>query len=298
MNEQESGERSRRPLRNVASMLGFGVLLALIILLTKGPPVGRGDGGRLTFTQADLAQVQAGFERTRSRQPTGPELREAFDRYVRDEVLYREALVLGLDRNDPTVKMSLVRKITMLGTSQARTTEPTDAELIAYYELRAERYRTPASFDLLQIYFSPEKRGAQLETDVVEFLARLQGQEPRPEELGALGDVIMLPPAAEDMDENQLARTFGVAFRDAVMSLAVGNWEGPVESSFGWHLVKILRREESRIPEWTEVRGRIVSDLKYESAGAAEEQFYAEILPRHQVVFSKGLNAALEGDDR
>jgi peptidyl-prolyl cis-trans isomerase C len=191
-----------------------------------------------------------------------------------------------------------VRKITMLGTSQARTTEPTDAELIAYYELRAERYRTSASFDLLQIYFSPEKRGAQLETDVVEFLARLQGQEPRPEELGALGDVIMLPTAAEDMDEDQLARTFGVAFRDAVMSLAVGSWEGPVESSFGWHLVKILRREESRIPEWTEVRDRIASEMKFEGGQAAEDQFYAEILPRHEVVFSKGLNDLLEEGDR
>ncbi|UCC28785.1 MAG: peptidyl-prolyl cis-trans isomerase [Phycisphaerales bacterium] len=278
-------------------MFGFGLLLALAILLAKGPPVDREDGGRVAFTEADLAHVHAAFERTWSRRPTGIELRKAFDRYVRDEVLYREALARGLDRNDPVVKMSLVRKITMLGTAAAEAVEPTDAELKAYFELRTERYRIPASFNLMQVCLSPEKHGEHIGTVAAELLAGLREKEPRPEELVELGDMLMLPNVAKDMSEDQLARTFGTEFQSAVMALPVGQWEGPVESGFGLHLVKITHREESRIPEWTEVRDRIAYDMQFEGRKAAEDQFYAEVLPRYQVVYSEGVGAFLEGDD-
>ncbi len=297
MTDPEREKQPRRLLGTAAHMLGFGLLLALVILLAKGPPVDREDGGRVAFTEADLAQVRARFERTWSRPPTAIELRKAFDRYVRDEVFYREALARGLDRNDPVVKMSLVRKITMLGTAQAQAAEPTDAELKAYLELRTERYRIPASFSLMQVYLNPDKHGENIGTDAAELLSKLRKEDPPPEELAELGDMLMLPNVLNDTSEDQLARKFGTAFRDAVMSLAVGRWEGPVESGFGLHLVKITRREESRIPEWTEVRDRIARDMQYEGRKAAEDQFYAEILPRYQVVYSEGVGAFLEGDD-
>jgi hypothetical protein len=251
----------------------------------------------VVFTEADLAQVSATFERTWSRPPTAVELRKAFDRYVRNEVFYREALARELDRNDPVIKMSLVRKITMLGTAQAQAAEPSDAEMKAYFELRTERYRIPASFNLMQVYLSPDKHGERIGTVAAELLAGLREQDPRPEALAELGNMLMLPNVAKDISEEQLARTYGTVFRDNVMSLAVGRWEGPVESGYGLHLVKVTRREESQIPEWTEVRDRIAMDMQYEGSKAAEDQFYAEILPRHQVVVSEGLGALLEGDD-
>ena len=297
MTVPQQEKQPRRIWRTAAHMLGFGLLVALAILLAKGPPVDREDGGRVAFTEADLAHVRAAFQRTWSRPPTAIELRKAFDRYVRDEVLYREALARGLDRNDHVVKMSLVRKITMLGTAAAQAAQPTDAELKAYFELRTERYRIPASFNLMQVCLSPDKHGEHIETVVAELLAKLREEDPRPEELAELGDLLMLPNVVKDMSEEQLARTFGTEFESAVMSLPVGRWEGPVESGFGLHLVKITHREESRIPLWTEVRDRIATDMRFEGRKAAEDQLYAEILPRFQVVYSEGVGALLEGDD-
>ena len=296
MTDPEREKQPRRSWGTAAHMLGFGLLLAVVILLAQGPPLDRDDGGRVFFTEADLAHVSAAFERTWSRPPTAVELRKAFDRYVRDEVFYREALARELDRNDPVVKMSLVRKITMLGTAQAQAAEPTDAELKAYYELRTERYRIPASFNLMQVCLSADKHGENIGAVAAELLAGLREEDPPPEELAGLGDMLMLPNVVRDMSENQLAGTFGTEFRDAVMSLAAGDWEGPVESGFGLHLVKIARREESRIPEWTEVRDLLASDMQYEGRKAAEDQFYAELLPRYQVVYSEGLGALLEGE--
>ncbi len=296
MTDPEREKQPRRSWGTATHMLGFGLLLAVVILLAQGPPLDRDDGGRVFFTEADLAHVSAAFERTWSRPPTAVELRKAFDRYVRDEVFYREALARELDRNDPVVKMSLVRKITMLGTAQAQAAEPTVAELKAYYELRTERYRIPASFNLMQVCLSADKHGENIGAVAAELLAGLREEDPPPEELAGLGDMLMLPNIVRDMSENQLAGTFGTEFRDAVMSLAAGDWEGPVGSGFGLHLVKITRREESRIPEWTEVRDLIASDMQYEGRNAAEDQFYAELLPRYQVVYSERLGALLEGE--
>jgi len=179
----------------------------------------------------------------------------------------------------------------------AENREPTDAELKAYFDLRSERYRIPASFDLVQVSVSRDKHGEQLDAVAAERLAQLRETEPSPEQLAELSDIVMLPGAVRDAPEDELARTFGTEFQKAVISLAVGKWEGPVKSGFGMHLVKITHREESRIPEWTDVRDRIAADLQFEGRKAAEDQFYAEVLPRYQVVFSEGVSALLEGAD-
>ena len=276
-------------------LLGFGVLTALLLLLAQGPPVDGEESARVAFTTADVAQVRATFERTWSRPPTAVELQNAFERYVRSEVLYREALARGLDRNDPVVKMSLVRKITMLGTARAQAAEPTDEELEAYFDLRAERYRVPASLSLVQVYLNRDRRAETLDTDAARLLSGLRDEDPGPGEVAERGDASMLPSALRDASEEEIGRTFGEDFRQAVVSLPVGPWQGPVESGFGLHLVKITHREDSRIPQWMEVRDRIVTDLVYEGRQAAEDQFYSEVLPRYQVVYDEGVLAALEG---
>jgi hypothetical protein len=285
--------RPRR--RTTVYLLGFGLLTAMVMLLAKGPPVDGQNLTRVTFTTADVAQVAAKFQRTWSRPPTDVELQRAFEQYVRSEVLYREALARGLDRNDPVVRMSLVRKITMLGTAQAQDTAPTDEELEAYFELRAERYRIPATLSLVQIYLNPDRRGDAIDRDATELLARLTEENPPFEKLAELGDSFLLPNTASNVSEDELARTFGEIFRETVVTLPVGQWTGPVESGYGLHLVHVIQREDSRIPDWNDVRERVVTDLLYEGRQAAEDQFYAEVLPRYQVIYAEGVAAALEG---
>ena len=196
------------------------------------------------------------------------------------------------------VKMSLVRKITMLGTSQAQTAEPTNAELKAYFELRSERYRIPARFNLAQVYVSPDKHGERVGDVAADLLIRLRSEDPPAEVLIELGDKLMMQNVVTDSSEEDLARTFGAAFGDAVLRLPVGTWEGPVESAYGLHLVKITHRQEPRIPDWSDVRDRVTTDMQYEGRAGAEDQLYAEILPRYQVVISEGMEALLEGDDK
>ena len=278
-----------------AHLFAFGVLLALAMMLVKGTPGDTEDAGRVVFTEADVAQVRAIIVRTWKRPPTAAELRKGFEQYIRDEILYREAIALKLDRSDPTVRLAMVRKITMMGTAQAEAAELKEEEIQAYFTLRTERYRIPARVDLMQAYLSKDSRGDRVQADAAQLLEFLKQREPQPKELAGLGDISLFGSVYTDMSEQDLDRTFGSGFGAAVLALNPGEWSAPVESSYGLHLVKVTTRMDSRIPELTEVIDRVVTDIRYENRQAAEDQFYAEIVPRYQILFDEAALAVLEG---
>ncbi|MCH8872887.1 hypothetical protein IH824_08985 [candidate division KSB1 bacterium] len=153
-NSKESTMQKPGSWRTVAHLIAFGLLLALGMILVRGTPGESENSSRVVFTEADVAQVRAKFMPTWNRPPTAVELRKGLEQYVRDEILYREALARNPDRADPTVRLAMVRKITMMGVAQAEAAELTDEDVEAYFALRKERYRIPARVDMVQGYLS------------------------------------------------------------------------------------------------------------------------------------------------
>ncbi len=294
-NSKESIIQKQGSWRTFAHLFAFGLLLTLVMILVRGAPGDSENASRVVFTEADVAQVRAKFMRTWNRPPTAVELRKGLERYVRDEILYREALTRNLDRADPTVRLAMVRKITMMGVALAEAAELTDEDVEAYFALRKERYRIPARVDMVQVYLNKDKRGDSIRTDAEELLESLNNREPQPEELAQYGDVSMLRNIYTDMSEQDLDRVFGGNFGSAVVAAAPGQWYGPIESGYGLHLIKVRHREESRIPDLTDVVQRVITDMRYEGRQAAEDQFYGEIAPRYQVLYDEAALAALEG---
>ncbi len=284
--------------RTVAHLIAFGLLLALGMILVRETPGESDNSSRVVFTEADVAQVRAKFMRTWNRPPTAVELRKGLEQYVRDEILYREALARNLDRADPTVRLAMVRKITMMGVAQAEAAELTDEDIQAYFALRKERYRIPARVDMVQVYLNKDKRGENIQAEAEQLLDSLRKREPQPEQLAHFGDVSMLRNIYADMSEQDLDRVFGGDFGSTVVAVAPGQWHGPIESGYGLHLVKVTVREESRIPDITEVIQRVITDMRYEGRQAAEDQFYAEIVPRYQVLYDEAALAAIEGNEQ
>jgi hypothetical protein len=223
-------------------------------------------------------------------------LRRALAEHVRQEVLYREALFRGLDREDPVVRMAMVNKLKMIAAAQAEAVEPGDEEIQAYFTLRQERYRIPARVSFTQIYYSTDKRGDRARSDAEADLEKIRQQTPDPEEVLDWGDGSLLQTVVVDETEEGVSRMFGAEFGAAVVAQRPGPWEGPFESGYGLHLVKVDSRVESRIPDWTEVRGQVQTDMLYEARRAAEDQLYAEIASRYQVVYDPSIAELLEGD--
>ncbi len=280
----------RHPATHIV-ILGF--IVAAAILIAKGPPTGN-EAQRVVVTGADLMQLQAGFYRTWQREPTAVELRGELEKFIRQEVLYREALARGYDRDDLVVRRAMQQKMEFLASSQAMREPPTDEEVEAYFALRQERYRLPAVVSFAQVYVSPDKRGTSASQDAVEMLTRLRLEDPDLEDLGSWGDSIMLPMVVSGQTEPEIRSTFGEDFAVSVVAQELGEWEGPVVSGFGLHLVKVIKRQDSRIPDPREVGARVIGDMEYEARSASKEQLYQEIAQTYQIMLDRPVREVLE----
>jgi len=271
----------------------LGLIVAAAILIAKGPPSADASR-RVVVTGADLMQQRAAFMRTWQREPTADELRGALEQHIRQEVLYREALARDYDRDDLVVRRAMQQKMEFLAASQAMQEPPTEEEIEAFFALRQERYRLPAVLTFAQIYVSPDQRGVEAEQHAIDLLARLRSEDPEPATLTSWGDPIMLETSYADQTEREVSAAFGEVFAEAVVRLPIGEWQGPVSSGYGLHLVKVLRREESRVPEWREVAGRVISDMEFEAKAASRDQLYQEIAQNYEVVLDGQVRDFLE----
>jgi hypothetical protein len=271
----------------------LGVVVAGAILISKGPPSGD-ESRRVLLSGGDILQLKASFVRTWQREPTTIELRGALEQHIRQEILYREALARGYDRDDLVVRRAMQQKMEFLAASQALAEPPSDEEVEAFFSLRRERYRLPAIVSFAQVYISPDRRGARAEADAAEILARLRNEDPEPDGLPTWGDSIMLEPYYAGVTEREVSATFGDQFSAAVVAQEPGSWEGPLLSGYGLHLVKVVQREDSRIPDWSEIRARIINDIEFEAKASARDQLYQEIAQSYEIVLDSTARSVLE----
>lgn len=65
-----------------------------------------------------------------------------------------------------------------------------------------------------------------------------------------------------------------------------GNWEGPVESGYGLHLVYVNEREKSVAPDWADIKLKIQQDMRSDAEkAAARGLFYTEILRNYRITY-------------
>lgn len=272
----------RKPLLHI---LLLGILLALALLIAFGPPTSGDETHRVVIDDSDITQLRATWIRQWQREPTPGELRGLLQQFVREEVLYREALARGFDKDDLVVRRAMMRKMEFLGEAQVEAQEPPEEEIQAYFSLRQEKYRLPASISFRQVYFNRDQRGDHTETNAREVLAQLRRQHPGGNDLSAFGDPLMLQTYYTAQTEQQVRSQFGDKFARAIFSLPTGSWEGPLESGYGLHLVYVSEREEASTPDWQDIKATILQDMESEARKAAKELFYTEILRNYQVVY-------------
>ena len=281
----------------ITHIILFGFLLAVVLLIIFGIPTNKDDNRRIVISNSDIEQLWSTWKRTWQRDPTPAELRGQLQQYVREEVLYREALSRNYDRDDIVIRRSLVRKMDFLAEGQVEGRNLNDEEIKAYYNLRSERYRIPPKISFVHIYFNMDKRGDDIEPTINEALRRLGKFNPNDIDLSIYGDMFMLPSQFAKLTPREIQSQFGEIFANELLNLEPGKWHGPVQSGYGLHVVYISSRAASRIPDWTEVKSQIYNDMMIEEKIAAKEQFYTEILRQYQIVYENLPQEILSGND-
>jgi hypothetical protein len=282
-------KKAKKP--RLVRVLILSVLLAGVFWAVKGPPGDDGSRPKIVISETDVAHQAARWERMWNRSPTREELKKAVDGYVRNEILYREALARGMDREDPRVRMALIQKMQMLAAGQADARGVTDKDLAAFFALRKEQYKVPARLSVTHVFF---KDSDDAQSRAEKLLSEFLEKEPSKESLREAGDATMLDPVHQNVTATDLEKRFGTDFTAEVLSLTEGKWSGPVRSAYGLHLAKVFDRVPGRIPELLEVRDKVENDLRYEVGKASEEQGFQEIAGKYQIDISDGAEKMLQ----
>ncbi len=217
-----------------------------------------------------IDQLAASFSAVWKRTPTNDELDALIDEEVRAEVYYREALALGLDRNDTIVRQRMRQKMEFLLDTSAFLQEPEEGELEAYFATNQDFYRSEPRLAFDQIYLG--------EAPAREIVSNLLGalRSDSPADPATLGKRSFLPPQLGLSPPTAVNSVFGRGFFDLVAELPPGEWAGPVVSAYGVHLVRILTPLPARTPPLEEIRDAVLKNWREAKAQEIREQDYAE----------------------
>lgn len=243
---------------------------------------------QIEITAADIEHLRALWQRTWQRPPTPKELQGAIDARVREEILYREALAMGLDKDDTVIRRRLVQKLEFLSEGVATSVEPNSAELHRYLKEHAERYREPARLSFMQVYFNTDRHGPQTETITRKALQALSAGGGSPMEAGrGYGDRFVLGYAYGNESIADISHKFGQGFADAIAPLPPGRWHGPIASGYGLHLVYIEDRTPARTPPLAEVRDAVLHDYEQAKREKVMQAFYERLKQRYHIVIDE-----------
>lgn len=213
------------------------------------------------------AGIALGFERMMGRPPTDAEMDAAIARWVREEVLYREALRLGIEEGDAVVRRRLATKMDELAGAEAEMGQPSDAVLEQWLDRHAGDYRQGGLVSFEQLYFKTEA-AAQ---------AALAAKDPR-------GEAISLPGRMDRASLDGVAAVFGQGFAESLPpSSDAAEWQGPIASGYGWHLVRLLGREEGKLPKLAEIRGQVEADWRSATIAERRERAYQLLRDAYEV---------------
>jgi PPIC-type PPIASE domain len=276
-------------------LLGAGLFVAAGLM-------SKGDGaepGRIVVTKGQIEHLAAGYERVHQRPPSADELDGLIRDWVREEAYCREALALGLDRDDPVIRQRLRQKMEFVSDDVAAAPEPTDADLQRYLDEHAEAFRLERRYTFSQVYLNPEHRRDALARDTTATLAELR-KSGADADLAGLGDSFLLDHDFTGLPSSEVAKLFGEQFATALGALPNGEWQGPVESGYGVHLVLVRERTDGRVPALAEVRDAVRREWANVRRLEANEAFARQILERYVVTIERpngaGPNVAMRGD--
>ena len=260
------------------------VLAATLIFVAYSVWQNRSDKADSTIfvMTGELERLAALYTSEAGALPSETDMAAMVSDLVRDEALSREARRLGLDRDDTIITRRLAQKMSFVVSDLAEDPEPSRDELLDWHATHTERFTTPATLTFSHIYFSPDVRGDGTETDAADTLAQLNASSATA--LDNLGDPFMLQRQYGDVPLREVARQFGGEFANELSELSVSDeWQGPLPSAFGLHLVKLESSTPATVIPFDDIVDQVRKDWLENSRRIANEQAVRDIIARYTV---------------
>jgi hypothetical protein len=252
---------------------------------------------RIVVTEGRVQQLAQVFAKTWQRPPNSEELRGLIDSYVKEEVYYREALKLGLDRDDTLIRRRMQQKMEFVTEPADELLRADDATLQAYLDAHRDEFRVEPRFAFEQVFLKSAKTDEAPLARAEQMLAVLRAS-PADGVPPDAGDPTLLPGEMPLSPLSGIARNFGEPFAAKLTDLPEKEWAGPIRSPYGLHLVRVTERLDGYDTNLAEVRGAV--DQKWRTAKRDEFQAlaYDQMLAEYEVVLPSAGPSAPEPEPR
>jgi len=235
-----------------------------------------------------------------NRPPTRQEIEGLIQAYIKEDVLYRQAVAMGLNEDDPITRRRMAQKLEFLTSDLASFQQPDEGELKQFFEENQEAYRDPDLATFTQIFVDPDARGEATLVDAAEILEQVTAAGEPTEETTQLGDRFMLQNYFASVTELDIRRQMGSGFAEQVMKLQPGQWHGPVLSGYGVHLVYIHEFFTAPPPDFEAVQARVLEDWHVLKREEFNTEFLASLKDRYEIIVDelpadRLLDAQIEG---
>ena len=256
----------------------------------------------IVVTTGEIEWMKSAWEKRWNRPPTAEEFESLVQQYIKETVLYREALTMGLNKHDQIIRRRLAQKLEFLAKDLVTLTPPSEEELLAYFDMHQARYQKPTRYTFTQVFIDPDKRGDTTLDDANNIKATLIEKGNDINDPGALGDDFMLQNYYPERDQVDIQKQFGSGFTESLVKLSPGQWHGPILSGYGVHLVYVSSITEPPAPVFAELRERVAADWKTEKGEELNDKFYANLRDQYTIVIEepeqKDKSAALQGQGK
>lgn len=261
-------------------LIGLG-LFVLFSQLNPKEKEKETESNTIVIKQTKIDTMRASYLKQRGRAPMANEIEDIIENEIREELLYREAIALGLDKEDSVIRRRLAQKMKYLFEDLAVIDEPTDADLEKFLKENVSKFTLPGTRSFYQVYIDPKKHKNNLDEELKIVMDQLKSTSLQ--NAFSLGDRSLLEYRFLKRRKSDVKNRFGESFSKKVFKAPKDSWHGPFQSAYGIHFVYIDSKEEAVLPELKQVREDVLQAYKREKRSQANDIFYNGLKDRYKI---------------
>jgi len=257
----------------------IGTALFFIYAQLNDDIIEEGDN-QIHITKADIDKLNKSWLNKKGKNPTEKEKEELLKNFIEEEILYREALAKGLDKNDNTIRLHLAKKMKFVFDDLAMIKEPTNAQLEEYLANNSIKFMESASISFNQVLFTQNNESKDINKEAKEFLQKLQKSKSK--KISTIGDLV-------ELSKKGITNMFGDEFADSVFNLATKQWHGVIKSKYGLHLIYVHSLNKAKVPKLSDIREKVATEWRKEKLNEANKVFYKSLYKNYDIIIDNDL---------
>ncbi len=237
------------------------------------------DDKEIYISDQEIISLVTAWKSKVGRNPNDDEITRIINNLVEEEILYREALKLGLDKEDRIIKRRLAQKISFLK-QESIPESPSNQDLIEYFNKNNDKYFIDPTYTFSHYFFSSEnisnERASKAYSDLLN-------------NIDINSDPFFLGKNFVDLSVKKIEREFGKDFSTNFVNVELNKWVGPIKSPFGHHIIYVTNYTEGYLPDITNVLKQVEVDFLQDQRDKAIENYLNKIRSEYKIYINPEL---------